>query len=249
MPTATDQPKLVLHQLPPSHPCATVRAALRLKGLEAEVVDLDMAGHNAAVEEVYGEGRRTVPGLLVDDRPVHGTVAILRRLEELRPDVAPLYPDPIADRVREAEDWADGHLQDLGRRLPWGALHFRPERLAALAGGGPLDPAGTDYAMRFVRAAWKYHGLSAARLAEDLAGLPAVLAQIGELVDEGVLGGEAPNAADLHVGATLRVIAVVGDVRPLVEASPGWSIVERFFRPAPVAIPAGAYPEGWTPTA
>ena len=36
-------------------------------------------------------------------------------------------------------------------------------------GGEPLDGPGTDYAIRFVRAAWRYHGITAARLAEDLA--------------------------------------------------------------------------------
>jgi hypothetical protein len=38
--------------------------------------------------------------------------------------------------VREAERWVDEELQDLGRRLPWGALHFRPEAL----GRFPDDP-------------------------------------------------------------------------------------------------------------
>ena len=31
-------PVLTLHVLPPSHPCRTVEAALRIKGLEAEIV-------------------------------------------------------------------------------------------------------------------------------------------------------------------------------------------------------------------
>ena len=109
--------------------------------------------------------------MLVDGEPVHGSVAILERLEELVPEPS-LYPARIADAVREAERWGDAELQDLGRRLPWGALHFRPEAMGTFAGGGPLDPAGTDFAIQYARASWKYHGITAVRLAEDLAGLP-----------------------------------------------------------------------------
>src|SRR5438128_1364054 len=137
-------PQITLHALPPSHPCMTVDAALRLKELEFERVDLAPGEHNARMEAIYGEGNRTVPGLVIDGEPVHGSVAILQRLEELAPDPA-LYPDPIAEAVREAERWGDDELQDLGRRLPWGALHFRPEALGTFGGGGPLDPAGTDF--------------------------------------------------------------------------------------------------------
>src|SRR4051794_36991232 len=139
------QPRLVFHVLPPSHPCATVEAALRLKGLEYEKVELRAGPHPEEMERIYGEGRRTVPGLLVDDEPVHGSNAILERLEQLAPEPA-LYPDALRDAVLDAARWGDEELQDLGRRLPWGALYFRPEAMGTFAGGGPLDPAGTDFA-------------------------------------------------------------------------------------------------------
>ena len=44
------------------------------------------------------------------------------------------------------------------------------------------------------------------RLAEDLAGLPAKLDHVDALADDGVIGGEQPTAADLQIGATLRVL-------------------------------------------
>src|SRR5829696_8337745 len=158
----TSAPPLTLHALPPSHPCMTVDVALRLKGLDFERIDLTPGAHNEDVERIYGDGHKTVPGLLVGDEPVHGSRPILARLEELSPD-PPLFPDAIADSVREAERWGDDELQDLGRRLPWGALHFRPEALGTFGGAGPLDPVGTDFAIRVARASWKYHGISAER--------------------------------------------------------------------------------------
>ena len=237
---------LTLHVLPPSHPCRTVEAALRRKELEFERVTLTAGEHTGEMERIYGEGRTTVPGLLVDGEPVHGSTAILARLEDLAPD-PPLYPEPLAERIREAELWGDRELQDLGRRLPWGALHFRPEAMGTFGGGEPLDPAGTDFAIRYVRTAWRYHGITAARLADDLRGLPAKLDHVDALCADGVLGAEDPNAADLQIGATLRVLLNVGDVRPLVEGRPGEAIARRWFPDYDGDVPAGAFPAGWVP--
>ncbi len=236
-------PTLVLHALPPSHPCMTAEAAIRLKGLEYERVDLAPGEHVAEMQRLYGDGRTTVPGLLVDGEPVHGSRAILARLEELVPEPA-LHP---SEAVREAERWGDEELQDLGRRLPWGALHFRPEALGTFGGAGPLDPAGVDFAIGFARQSWKYHRISAARLAEDLAGLPAKIDHVDALAAEGVVGGDTPTAADLQIGATLRVLLCLGDVRPLIEGRPAEDVARRWFPEYRGDVPAGAFPAGWVP--
>ncbi len=237
-------PELTLHALPPSHPCMTVAAALDYKGLPYERIDFTPGEHVEKMQEIYGEGNSTVPGLLVDGEPVHGSCAIIERLEAIAPEPT-LYPTP---RVREAELWGDGELQDLGRRLPWGALHFRPEAMGTYAGRGPLDGAGTDFAIGYVRASWKYHKVSAARLQEDLAGLPAMLAHVEQLAQEGVIGGEQPNAADFQIGATIRVLLTIGDLRPLLAGSAGERIALRHFPDNTGDVPAGAYPAGWAPS-
>ena len=238
-------PELVLHVLPPSHPCMTATAALRLKGLEYERVELAPGPHVEQMRAIYGEERHTVPGMLVDGEPVHGSRAILARLEESVPEPV-LYP---SDAVREAERWGEQELQDLGRRLPWGALHFRPEAVGTFAGAGPLDGAGTDFAIRLVRGTWKYHGISAARLQEDLAGLPEKLTHIEALAADGVIGGAQPNAADLQIGATLRVLLTLGDLRPLLTGSASERIALEYFPEYHGEVPAGAFPAGWTPAA
>ena len=238
--------ELVLHALPPSHPCMTAEAALKLKGLAYERIDFTPGEHTAKMAEIYGDGKTTVPGLLVDGEPVHGSRPILARLEALEAEPA-LYPGPIADAVREAERWGDEELQDLGRRLPWGALHFRPESLGTFGGAGPLDPAGTDFSIRMGRASWKYHGITAQRLADDLVGLPAKLDRVDALAEAGTIGGDAPNAADLQIGATLRVLLCLGDLRPLLEGRAGERIARRWFPEYPGDVPAGAFPAGWVP--
>lgn len=239
------QPEITLHALPPSHPCMTVAAALTRKGLDFERVDLPPGKHNEEMEAIYGEGKRTVPGVLIDGERVHGSVAILERLEEIEPEPS-LYPGASGD-VSEAERWGDAELQDLGRRLPWGALHFRPEAMGTFGGGERLDPAGTDFAMRYVRASWKYHGISCERLASDLVGLPAKVDHIDELAASGVIDGDEPTAADLQIGATARVILNVADVRPLLEGRAAERIAMRWFPDYPGQVPRGAFPPSWLP--
>ena len=232
---------LTLHVIGLSHPCRTAEAALAFKGLEYERVEVTPGTQKEVMVPIYGG--HTVPGMQVDGEPVHGSLAILERLEAMVPEPT-LYPSAA---VRAAEVWGDAELQDLGRRLPWGALHFRPEAMGSFGGTGALDPAGTDFAIGFVRASWKYHRISAVQLAEDLAGLPAKLDHVDGRVADGVIGGETPNAADFQIGATLRVLLTVGDVRPHVEGRPGEQVARRWFADYPGDIPAGAFPASWLP--
>ncbi|MBK5111005.1 MAG: glutathione S-transferase family protein [Thermoleophilia bacterium] len=239
--------KITLHVLPPSHPCMTAKAALEHKGLEYDLVALDFAGFGDRMEEIYGPGNRTVPGLVFGDEPIHGSAAILERLEQLVPE-NPLYPEPIAGMVREAELWAEGDLQDSGRCLTWGAIHFRPEALGTFSGGGNLDPAGTDYAMKLIHATWKYHRITAVRIAEDLQRLPGMVARIEGFADQGLIDGDTPTAADLQIGATIRVMLSVGDLLPVFEGTAAERVARRFFPDYDVSIPAGALPAGWVVT-
>jgi glutathione S-transferase len=223
----------------------TAAAALELKGLEYERVDFPHSERLERMEEIYGEGNSTVPGLLIDDEPVHGSRAILARLEAIEPTPT-LYP---SEAVREAERWGDEELQDLGRCLPWSAMYFRPESMGTFAGGEPLDPAGTDFAIKFVRATWRYHKITATRLHEDLAGLPAKIAHIEALAQDGVLDGAQPNAADLQIASTIRVLLPLGDLSALLQGSAAERIALRFFPSYPGSVPQGAFPAGWVPAA
>jgi glutathione S-transferase len=237
-------PEIELHLLTLSHPCLTAKAALDRKGLAYEEVVMPMGEHQDEIERIYGEGRRTVPGMTIDGEAVHGSTAIQARLEELFPE-NPLYPEPIADRVREAEIWADGEFQDLGRRLPWSALHFRPEATGTFAGAGPLNPAGVDFAIPTIRSSWKYHSITAERTASDLAALPGMVEQIEEFAREGLIGGEEPTAADFQIGATARILLTIGDLAPVFDGTAAREVALRHFPDYPGEVPAGAWPAGW----
>lgn len=242
----TDQPKLVLHEIPFSHPVLAVSVALDRLGYEYEKVSLTTGKHAEAIEEIYGEGRRTVPGLLVDDEPVHGTIAIFSRLAELAPDSG-LYPEDTAEAIRAAEAELAEDLQMSGRVLIWGAMHFRPESMGTFAGIEQLDPAGTDYAIKTMRGAWRYLGITAERVHATLQALPTQLDAVDALVADGVVGGEVPTALDFQLGASLQMLAQIGDVRPLLAGRPAMALADNLFGPGPADVPAGALPRGWVP--
>src|SRR3954469_11053855 len=117
--------EIKLYVIPGSHPCATVEAALDIKGLEYARIDL-LPGI-APLHQLVRFGRRTVPGLMVDGYRVSGSRLILRTLDGLKPD-PPLYPgDPgQAAAVDEAERWGDTELQHATRLIIAYALSKNP---------------------------------------------------------------------------------------------------------------------------
>lgn len=241
-------PSITLHGLPPSPPCFTIEAALKIKGLPYERIDFPFGEQAVKMPEIYGEGRTTVPGVLIGDEPVHGSTTIMPRIDELG-DGPSLYPAEIAEAVRDAELWAEGDLQLLGRHLPWGAMHFRPEAMGSFAGGKPLDAKGTDFAIKMIRGAWRYVGITAVGMAEQLQRLPELLDEIERLIGAGIIGGEQPNAADLQVGASVRSLLVIEDLHPLIERGSAADLARRVFPEWPGRVPAGAFPAGWVPAA
>jgi glutathione S-transferase len=240
------QPRLVLHVVPSSHPCLAVSAALDRLGQEYETVTLEIGRQGDEVEKIYGEGHRTVPGLLVDDEPVHGTSTIFARLDELHPD-AGLYPAAVAEAIREAEPALAEDIQMSARVLVFGAMHFRPESMGTFAGVDQLDPGGVDFAIKSMRAAWRYLGIDAQRVYDTLQALPAQLDAVDALLEAGVIGGEKPTAADFQLGSSLHLLVQIGDVRPLVEERPAVKLLS-LFEPGKGDVSAGAFPPGWVPS-
>ena len=244
--SAPAQTRLVLHVVPFSHPCLAVSAALDRFGHEYETVELMSGRHTEEVEGVYGEGNGTVPGLVVDEEPVHGTTTIFGRLDEMHPD-AGLYPDAVAEAIREAEAGLVEELQESARVLVFGAMHFRPESMGTFAGVAQLDPPATDFAIKTMRASWRYLEISAERIHATLQELPAQLDAVDALIEAGAAGGEQPTAADFQLGSSLHLLVQIGDVRPLVEERPAAALVGKWFEPGKGDVPAGAFPPGWAP--
>jgi glutathione S-transferase len=191
-------------------------------------------------------GGRTVPGLRIDGEKLQGSRAIIERLDELRPE-PPLHPaDPEARaRVEEAERWGDEVLQSAARRLSWQVISRRPDVMPSYARGSrfAMPDALAKLAARSMAPIEKrVNDATDATLAADLRDLPAHLDRVDGWIGEGVLGGDAPNAADLQIAPGVRLLMTIGDVRPLLADRPSEQLALRLFPEWAGEAPAGILP-------
>jgi glutathione S-transferase len=237
-----------------SHPSETVKKALELKGIPYKTVELLMPTHVPL--QLLRFRRRTVPALKLDggDKVV-GSRAILRRLDELVPD-PPLLPADAGARaaVLDAERWGDELLQPLTRRIVWGALKRHPAAIPSYQEASQLPPLPRPVvrlvAPGVIAIERALHHASDDAVRADLAALPGHLDRIDGWIVDGVLGGaKEPNAADLQIGASLRLLTTIGDVRPLLAGRPAEALATALFADFPGDVPAGAYPADWLPVA
>jgi glutathione S-transferase len=240
-----------LYVLPGSHPCAAVEAALKLKHIEYRRVDL-----LPLVPVLVGPlrwGGQTVPGMRVDGQRIVGSRAIMRRLDELaaEPPLLPASGTPEREAVLEAERWGDEVFQSVPRRILDVGLLRNPAVMESYAGDAklPLPRAmlrpGLPLTAKLMARKNKATD-DAARV--DLAALPGQLEQIGSWITQGTLGAEQPNAADLQIGSTLRLLATIADIRPMLDGHEALTLT-RYFPPMPGEIPAGTLPSEWVAAA
>ena len=88
----------------------------------------------------------------------------------------------------------------------------------------------------------KANGASDGTYPEDLRNLPSLLDRVDGWIADGVLGGEQLNAADLQIASSLRLLMVLGDLRPLIEPRPAGALALRIFPDFPGDVPAGIIP-------
>jgi len=239
--------KATLYAVPASHPSACVEAALVLKGVPYRRVDRITLLHKLPQRLRFGQP--TVPGLILDGERIVGSREILRRLDQLVPE-PPLYPGDGArlGEITEAERWGDEVLQPATRRLTYASLRHRngalrsyleeahlilPTSLVMLSSGSSIALGA------------RLNAASEENVRRDLRELPGWLDRIDGWIEGGVLGGPEPNAADLQIGSSLRLLLTLGDLRPLLDGRPAAALARRHFPDFPGEVPAGALPPDW----
>jgi glutathione S-transferase len=245
--------KVKLYALPGSHPCAAVEVALRLKSIDYERVDLLPLSQLAIGPILYGGN--TVPGMRIEGERLSGSRTIMRRLDALQPEPSLLPPlsDAVARaRVLEAERWGDEVLQSVPRRILDAAFLRLPSCMESYAGDAklPLPRALIRPAVPLTaKLMAKRNKADDDKARADLAALPAQLDHIDAWIADGVLGGEQPNAADLQIGSSIRLLMTIGDVRPMIEGPPARPALglTRWFEPQVGEAPAGTLPAEWLP--
>jgi glutathione S-transferase len=236
-----------LYAVPASHPCAAVEKALQLKGVDYRRVDIPPVAHKPVQKALFGRG--TVPGLVLDGRKVIGSREIIRALEEKVPS-PPLLPADEKERkaVELAEQWGDEVLQPLVRRVIWIALRRSPAALPSFGADSRLpvpDVVSRLTAPVVAMAEQRINGASEVNVRADLAALDHHLARIERWMDHDVVGGPAPNAADLQIGSGLALLLTIEDVERVYGTRRAASLARTWFPDYPGHVPSGALPAEW----
>lgn len=234
---------ITLYVVPASHPCIAVETALQLKQLEYRRVDL-MFGVSNITQMLRFRGR-TVPGLTIGSRTVHGSRAILRALDELAPDPSLLPADPgQRAAVDQADEWGDLVLQEHTRWIALTAAGNKPAALRSFFDGYRL-PKPPVWALKHARLAigaeGRLLGHTPRRIRDEyLPGLPSLIDHADQLIAEGVIGGPEPNVADLQIASSIRLLLNLEDLREAIEPRPCAQLARRLIPTYAGTIPSGA---------
>src|SRR3954447_9659002 len=190
---------ITLYGTPPSPPSHSARLMLERKGIDHKVVWL-LPGLWPALLRTRGFRGGTVPAMKIDGRRLQSSREISRALEDLQPE-PPLFPSDPERRlaVEEAERWGDEVLQDVPRRIiRWITAHSQEARELVARDVGITLPRVAAFvnvpAARHLARKVDAHEEDVVRGA--IAQVPEVLDHVDQLIAEGVIGGDEPNAAD-----------------------------------------------------
>jgi glutathione S-transferase len=241
--------RIKLYVVPGSNPSMSARLALEHKRLDYERVDLLPTIHMAFLR-LAGFPGRTVPALRADGRRIQGSLEIARALEQLRPD-PPLFPtDPEErQRVEEAERWGEAVFQPVPRRLAWWAINRDRRALRSFAAGARLHvPLGLAIrgAGPIVRWEIRTHEATNQRVRADLGALSEALDMIDAWIQDAVIGGRRPNAADFQIAPSVRLLMCAEQLRPLITERPCGRLAERLVPTFPGRI-GPVFPTPWLP--
>jgi glutathione S-transferase len=212
-----------------------VEAALRMKLVPYRRLDLPPVVHKPVMRAAFGGA--TVPGVrFADGQRVLGSRPILRELEArvAEPPLRLSDADVVA-----AEAWGEEVLQPLARRLVWDALYRHPSALASYAvGARPPVPAivTRGLAWAIVRAETAIHGKNPS----DCRDLEGHLDRVDAWITAGLLGAAQPNAADLQIAASVRLLLTLDELAPQIDRRPAGMLARRVFPDYPGTVAAAS---------
>jgi glutathione S-transferase len=242
--------KVRLFSMPGSHAATTGQLLLDHKGIDYKRTDL-----LPVVSWVVLKGFRfpevTVPAATIDGERVQGTRAIARVVERLKPEPA-LFPDDPERRgtVEEAERFGEEELQQRVREIfLWSARKDRSGLVGYLEGAkiGMPHRVAARTAGPFIALDARSRGATDENVRAAIAALPRMLQRIDDWIEDGVLGGEAPNVADLQIAPSLRLAMSLHDLRPAIEGRPAGQLAIRIVRRFPGNTPPVLPPEWLAP--
>jgi len=209
--------RLHLYVVHGSHPCAAVEKAIAIKGLTYKVTEWPPP-LQAPIQKA----------LLVPEPPL-------------------LPADPAARaRVEEAELWGDEIFQPIARELIWAGFRHSPAAMVSYGEHSrlPLPPAAIRVTAPLIaRLGAQLNRTDDDVVRSDLRALPTQLDRIDSWIADGTIGDrEHPNAADLQLASTVRLMLTFADARLLIESRPCADLARALFPDADGELPAGSLP-------
>jgi glutathione S-transferase len=236
-----------LYVLPGSHPSRSAALMLEYKGIPYKRIDL-VPVMSKVVLRALRFPDVTVPALKIEGRRLQGSREISRALDEIKPD-PPLFPEDSTQRraVEEAERWGDEVLQPIPRRLSWWCIKRDNSGVKEFVADAKLGlPTSIAVATTppIARLSARFNKSTDENVEADLAALPGMLDNVDRLIAEGLLNGEALNAADFQIATSLALLRCFEDLRPWIDSRPAGELVQRVVPDYPGRIPA-VLPDAW----
>jgi glutathione S-transferase len=212
-----------LYGIPSSNSVLTVQLAMEHKGVDYRRVDLIPAQHRVGMLlRRFGGG--TVPGIVIDGRKVHGSIAIMRVLDEARTGPALFPADPLRRReIEEALRWGEEMYQRSLRFVVPYALRRRPSAIRTLLEDSRMIVPNAIAARTSRPNVWissRYNHSNEREVRRTLADLPAMFDRIDAWIASGLLDATTPSAADFMIAPTTRAYMWFDDLRPAIEDRP-----------------------------
>jgi glutathione S-transferase len=236
-----------LYTIPGSHPGLATALMLDYKGIAYKRVDLMPVVSKGVLRALRFPGV-TVPALKINGSRVQGSIEIARELDRMIPEPA-LLPDDenLRSKVIEAERFGDEELQHPVRQILWWLLKRDRGAMMSYLGGSRIGvPKGLAVKTGgpLVAASVHFNKADDEHVRMALAAFPGLLDRADAYADEGVIGGEEPNAADFQIATSIRLAMTVDDLRPAIETRPVGKIALRTVPEYPGHLPPGL-PSDW----
>ena len=247
MPDSSNTRKVKLYGFVLSHPVTTARLALERKGIPFEQVNLQVGLH-ATQLRALGFPRGTVPAMKLDGKKVQGSREIVRALEEYQPEPRLFPADPsLRIAVEDAERWGEETLQPIPRRLFRYVASTDPTVREGIAerDGLPAPALAARITGPLSKRMAAKVGADASQVRADMNALPGLIRRVEQMLKDGVIGSDEPNAADFQIAPTLRVLLNLEDTAPIVSGGEVEAWVRRLVPEYPGELPA-KLPADWT---